>query len=162
MTCNFPMQVTGLHLNHLQNALAKLLWSAVPWPPATMVRAPGIFFHPGLSFNSHIKQIFRTTFPHLQEIAKIKAHSVSKSNRKKCFMSVSLLCVWLLSPPQCVSTYGTIQVHKSVSITFPASVLVTTGCIKWYLQPKQVAQVGWHIHTCACNSLYCAYQLKSK
>lgn len=93
-----------------------------------MVRAPGVIVHQGLSFTSHIKQIFRTIFPHLQKIAKIKAHSAPKATEKNtlCLFYLSLCDRFFPKLLLLLSTY--LRVTIAVATQVCVSVSFMYGC----------------------------------
>ncbi len=90
MTCNFLMlnsdktEVIVLGPKHLRDALSKDIVSldGIALASSTTVRNLGVIFDQDMSFNSHIKQISRTAFFHLRNIAKIR-NILSKNDAEK-------------------------------------------------------------------------------
>ncbi|XP_038581024.1 uncharacterized protein LOC119907367, partial [Micropterus salmoides] len=95
-TCNFLMlnsdktEVIVLGPKHLRNALSKdicyiyiyVSLDGIALASSTTVRNLGVIFDQDMSFKSHIKQISRTAFFHLRNIAKIR-NILSKNDAEK-------------------------------------------------------------------------------
>ena len=90
MTCNFLLlnsdktEVIVLGPKHLRNTLSNDIATldGITLASSTTVRNLGVIFDQDLSFNSHIKQISRTAFFHLRNIAKIR-HIMSQKDAEK-------------------------------------------------------------------------------
>ena len=90
MTCNFLLlnsektEVIVLGPKHLRNSLSNDITTldGITLASSTTVRNLGVIFDQDLSFNSHIKQISRTAFFHLRNIAKIR-HILSQNDAEK-------------------------------------------------------------------------------
>ncbi len=90
MTCNFLLQNSGktevivLGPKYLRNFLSNdiVTLNDITLASSTTVRNLGVIFDQNLSFDSHIKQISRTAFFHLRNIAKIRSILSQKDAEK--------------------------------------------------------------------------------
>ncbi len=90
MSCNFLLlnsdktEVIVLGPKHLRNSLSNdiVVLGDITLASSTTVRNLGIIFDQDLFFNSHLKQISRTAFFHLCNIAKIRSVLSQKDAEK--------------------------------------------------------------------------------
>ena len=106
MTCNFLLlnsdktEVIILGTQHLRNKLSNnIIYSdGITLTSSTTVKNLGVIFDEDLSFKSHIKQISRTAYFHLRNIAKIR-HILNHNNAETLIHAFIRLSKLIIKDP---------------------------------------------------------------